>query len=324
MHLLRLGLVEHAGLLDVLVQIVVGQILRQHHLTEDVGVQIHGGLVGQQLFLHRRLLAGDPADAHARGHDLGKCAQHHALLAQEPVEAVPRLTGETQLAVGVVLQHHNVGALEHLGGLFAHLLGVGQTRGILEIGDDIDKLGVVLLHGFFQRRHVQTVPIQGDGQHLGVIQVEGLQSRQIAGGLHHDLVARVDHHGGEHVQRLLGAVGDDDVLRRKVQIHHLLIPLTDVAAQRLVALGAAVLQGADAALLEHLVRRLVHLADGEGHGVGQAAGKGDDAGVCGRPQDTGQKLGLKIGFGHSLGNFDLHRFILLFYCRFVGCAHTFL
>ena len=138
--------------------------------------------------------------------------------------------------------------------------------------------------------------------------MEGLQGRQIAGRFHHDLVARVDHHGGEHIQRLLGAVGDDDVLRRKVQIHHLLIALADIAAQRLVALGTAVLQGAYAALLEHLVRRLVHFPHGEGHGVGQAAGKGNDVGVCGRPQDAGQEIGLEIRLGHSVRDFHLHVF----------------
>ena len=287
---------------------MVGQILGQNHLAEDVGVQIHGGLVGQELFPDSRLLAGDPADTHARGDDLGEGAQHHALLTQEPVEAVSGLAGEAQLAVGIILQHHDVGALEDLSGLGADLLGVGQTCGVLEVGDDVDELGVVLLHGLFQGGHVQAVAVQGDGQHLGVIQVEGLQGRQITGGLYHDLVARVDHHGGEHIQGLLGAVGDDDVLRLKVQIHHLLIALTDVPAQGFVALGPAVLQGAHAVFLENLVRRLVHFLDGEGHRVGQAAGKGDEVGVCGRPQDPGQKFSLEIRLRHSLRDFDLHDF----------------
>ena len=73
-HLLGLGLIKHPGLFDVLVQVVVGQVLGQDHLAENVGVQVHGGLIGQELFPDRGLLAGDPADAHTRGDSITHCS----------------------------------------------------------------------------------------------------------------------------------------------------------------------------------------------------------------------------------------------------------
>ena len=70
---------------------------------------------------------------------------------------------------------------------------------------------MLLLHGLLQSGHVQTVAVEGDREDLGIVQMEGLQGRQIAGRLHHHLVTGIEHHGGEHVQCLLRAVGDDDV-----------------------------------------------------------------------------------------------------------------
>src|SRR5699024_12754001 len=59
------------------------QVLGEDHLAEDIGVQVHGGLEGQQLGVELGLLAGYPADAHAGGDYLGEGAHGGALLAQE-------------------------------------------------------------------------------------------------------------------------------------------------------------------------------------------------------------------------------------------------
>ena len=65
-HVLRLPLIKQAGLFQMLVQIIVLQVLIQNHLAEHVGMQVHGGFVGEHLVQNLSLLADDPADAHAR------------------------------------------------------------------------------------------------------------------------------------------------------------------------------------------------------------------------------------------------------------------
>ena len=158
------------------VHIVVLEVLGQHQLGEDVGVQVGGGLVAQQLGLQLLVADAAPADTHTGGHDLGEGAQHAALLAQLLAEAVGGLAGEAQLAVGIILDEQDVGTLQDLNHLVVDFLGVAQAGGVLEIGDDIDELGVgVGLDGLRELLAVDAVGVDLDGDNLGVEHVEGLQ-----------------------------------------------------------------------------------------------------------------------------------------------------
>ena len=283
------------------VHIVVREVLREHHLAEDVGVQVGGGLVAQKLVAQRLVAHADPADAHARRHDLGEGAQHAGLLAQLRTEAVGGGAGETQLAIGVVLEQEDVGALEDLHHLVMHVLRIAQARGVLEVGDHIDKLRVgVGRNSRSQLLAVKTVGIDGDGDDHRVKHMEGLQCHQIGGVLDQHLVARVDQRGANHGQGLLGAVGDNDILRLDAVDAHRLIALGDPGAQRGPAGGGAVLQRGHAVLLQHLFGGGLHLGDGEGDGVGKPAGKGDDVGRGGSGQNTGGELPLEVRLENAL------------------------
>ena len=284
------------------VDVVVLQVLGQHHLAEDVGVQVGGGLVAHELGAQLLIAHADPADAHARGHDFGEGAQHAALLAQVGAEAVGGGAGEAELPIGVVLQQEDVGPLEDLHHLVMHLLGIAQPGGVLEIGDHVDELGVGMgLDRRGQLLAVDAVGVHGHGDHVGVKHVEGLQRHQIGGILHQNGVARVDHGHAEHGQGLLGAVGDDDIVRLHAVDAHGLIALGDPAAQRGPAGGGAVLQRGDTVLLQHLFGGSFHLGDGEGNGVGQATRERNDVRRGGGGQNAGGELTLKIGLKDGLG-----------------------
>ena len=209
-HVLRLPLIEQAGLFQMLVQIVVLQVLVQNHLAEHVGMEIHGGFVGEHLVQNLSLLADDPADAHARRDDLGEGAEQAALLTQIPREAVSRFSAEAQITVGIVLQDNDITLTENSRRLFPDLFGIGQSGRVLEIRDQIHKLRLLLPDRGLQLLNIDSVFMKLNGNDFRIVEVEGLQGREIGRVLHEHAVSRIEHHGREQIQRLLRAVGDDD------------------------------------------------------------------------------------------------------------------
>ena len=300
-------LVEHLRLLDVRVNVVVSEVLRQNELREDVGVQVGSRLVAQELFAQRLVAHAHPADAHTGGNDLGKRAEHAALLAQLLAEAVGRSAGKAQLTVRVVLQHDDVRALEDLHNAVMHFLAVAQAGGVLEVRDDVGKFHVrVGLHGRRQLVAVDAVGVDGHGQDLGIEEVERLQRDEIGRVLDDDLVARVEHARADHRQHLLRAVGDDNVVGRHTVDAHRLIALGDPLAQRQIALRAAVLQRHDAVFLQHFVRSLVHRLDRERDRVRQTARERDQVRRRRCRKNACRKLALKVGTQDFGGKSGIH------------------
>ena len=187
-------------------------------------------------------------------------------------------------------------------------LGIAQAGGVLEIRDQIGKLGIrVVLDGLGQLVAVDAVGVHRDGQDDRIENVEGLQRDQIGRVLDDDLVAGVDERGGNHGQGLLRAVGDDDVVRAHAGDAHGLIALGDPLAQGRPAGGRAVLQRGDAVFLQDLLRGGLHLGNREGNRIRKAAGKGNNIRRGSRSQNGGGKLTLKIRLGDSVGKIQFHR-----------------
>ena len=300
-------LVEYFRLLDVRIDVVVREVLRQNELREDVGVQVGGRLIAQELFTQRLVAHAHPADAHAGSDDLGERAEHAALLAQLLAEAVGRGAGKTQLAVRVILQHDDVRALEDLHDAVVHFLTVAQAGGILEVRDHVGKLHVrVGLHGRRQLVAVDAVGVDGDRQDLRIKEVERLQRDEIGRVLDDHLIAGVEHARADHRQHLLRAVGDDDVVGRHAVDAHRFIALCDPLAQRQIALRAAVLQRHDAVFLKNFVRCLVHRLDRERDRVRQTARKRNQVGRCRCRKNACRKLALKVGTQDFGGKSGIH------------------
>ena len=136
--------------------------------------------------------------------------------------------------------------------------------------------------------------------------MEGLQRHQIGGVLYDDLVACIDHGSANHGQGLLGAVGDDDVVGGHTVNAHGFVALGHPLPQRGVTGGRAVLQGNGALFGQDLLGGFFHLRDGEGHGVGQTAGKGYDVRGSGSSKDAGSELALEIRLGYQSRHFEIH------------------
>ena len=177
----------------------------------------------------------------------------------------------------------------------------------------------MLFEGLFELVAVYAVLVKVDGQYLRVVQVEGLKRGQVARLLDYDLVARVDEAGGDHIQRLLRAVGYDDVLRRVIQTL-LGIALGYELAQGHIALAVAVLQGTHAVALKHLGNGGFHLLYRKGRRVGQAAGKGYYGRITRSRKYARSEIPLKVGLGHAFGNPEFHVAPPLLYGENCVCA----
>ena len=123
--------------------------------------------------------------------------------------------------------------------------------------------------------------------------MEGLQGGEIARVFDKHSVTRVNHHGGEHVQRLLGAVCDDNL--GSIHVDALfLIAVGNELTQRSITLCTAVLQRHDTVFFEDLVGSNVHRGDRERNRIRQAAGKGDDIRVRIRFEDIRKEVRLEV------------------------------
>ena len=169
----------------------------------------------------------------------------------------------------------------------------------------LDRLGKLIA--------VDAVGIHGNSQNLRIENMEGLERDQIGGILDNDFIVGVDHHCTDHGKGLLGAVGDDNVVRAHIADAHGLIALGNPLTQCRPALGGAVLQRGDAVLFQNLLCGSFHFRNGEGNGVRKTAGKGDNVrrSCCG--QNGGRKLTLEVRFHNSVRKFQLHNPISLYY-----------
>ena len=240
-------------------------------------MQVGGGLVVEKLGLQFLVADADPADAHARGDDLGEGAQHAALLTQLLAEAVRGGTGKADLTVGIILEEKHIAVLEDLNDLVVDFLRIAQAGGVLEIRDQVGKLGIgMILDRLGKLIAVDAVGIHGNSQNLRIENMEGLERDQISGILDNDFIVGVDHHRTDHGEGLLGAVGDDNVVRAHVADTHGLITFGNPLTQCRPTLGGAVLQRRDAVLFQNLLCGSFHFRNGEGNGVRKTAGKGDN------------------------------------------------
>ncbi len=139
---------------------------------------------------------------------------------------------------------------------------------------------------FFELVDVHAVGVNRGADQLRAVQAKALDGGQKGGRLHDHLVARRDHGLADQVQRLLAAGGDDQAFRCDRGASATACPAlvghkgADALAQRLVALGGAVLQHRAGAGAEHGVAALLDTLHIKQRRVRKAAGKADDAGLA--------------------------------------------
>ena len=288
------------------------EVLRRGGLGEGAGVGVaellaHGGL-GQQFGR-----ADHPAHAQAGAQHLGqRAAVHQALAAAghagaQGQQAGRRRVAEVQVAVRVVFHHQHVVLHRQFQHPLAALQAEHGAAGVAEGGNQVDELGLVFDDEFLESVGVHALPVHRCRHELGAVQAEALDGGQEGRAFDDHLVAGGNEGLAQQIQRLLAAGGDDQVLGR-----HALVALAghesgELFAQRVVALGRAVLQGAPGFFGQRSIDGFADAVHIEHGAVGKAPGKADDAGPAqqleefadGGGFDVVQAVGKRNGKAHA-------------------------
>lgn len=213
---------------------------------------------------------------------------------------------EAQLAVGVVFHHQQIVAHQALRQGFPVGAAVGYTARVLEVGHAVEQPGAgALLQQRIQRGQIQPLFRQGDGLEIRLIDGERLDGAKVARLFDDEILPLVHQHLAQQIQRLLGAAGDEDVVRIDGHAVTAQVAVGDELAQRGKALGGGILQRGGSLLAQHVLARLLDGLDREQMGVGQAAGEGDDLRIGGNFEDFADKG--RLDLLEALGKKRLHR-----------------
>ncbi len=153
----------------------------------------------------------------------------------------------------------------------AALGGERGGRRVVELGHDVDEGGADT-GGEVVGEDVdpEAVAVARDAEEVGTAEAQGLDGADVAGvGQRHD-VARVDQGPHHELERLLGAVGDDDVVGVGAVAQRVGHP----RPQRGEAGGRRVLEGAGGIVGQHLGGGPGDVLHRERVGGGQAPGQG--------------------------------------------------
>ena len=263
-----------------------------------LGLLGHHHLGGDLLGSHHE------AHAHACGQDLGEGgAVDDQPLGVEALDGGDLLTREAKLTVGVVLQDHETVLLADLVDGAALLKGGGDTRGILEGGDDVEELGVGgSLDGLLQGGHVHAVLLDGHAHGVVAAGAEGVQTADEGGILADDGVTLVAEYLGGQLDALITARDDDGGVVEAIAVGYRLtdapdrlLTLCNGAAERLIAVGGTVLEGGCGVILENISGETGQVGHGEGFGGGVAGGQSDGVGILGRLEDFSDRRWLEGG-----------------------------
>src|SRR5215203_3595351 len=175
-----------------------------------------------------------PPEPDAGGEDLGESPEINdpvkvSLFLLQRREGGERLAFEAEHPVGVVLDDHKVELARHLQKLPAPLGDHRNTRGVLEVGDGVEKLDVEppfagFLEGLAGSDRNDTGPVHRGVGYAWPVGGERVERPGVGRTLAKDSVALVEEDLGDEVEPLLGPCRDEDVLlprRRALRAHDL-------------------------------------------------------------------------------------------------------
>ncbi len=213
---------------------------------------------------------------------------------------------EAQLAVGVIFHHQQLVAHQSLGQCLAVGTAIGDTARVLEVGHAVEQFGIgAACQQRIQRRQIQTLFFKGDRLEGGLVDRKGLNSAKVTRLFDDEILPLIDQHLAQQIQRLLGAAGDQDVVR--IDLHAVAgqIAVGNILAQRGEAFGRRILQGGSPLFAQHILTGLIDRLDRKQVGIGQATGEGDDLRIGGNFEDFTDKG--RLDLLEALGKKRLHR-----------------
>ena len=300
-----LAAIDLLDLLQMGVEGVIGQEAVQHLLAEGVAVQIRG-LLGDGHLLAQPVRYQHPAQTERGHHRLGEGAEQHGIVRRQLGDGGKMFPLEAQLAIRVVFHHQQIVAHQALGQGFTVGAAVRDPARVLEVRHAVQQPGAgTLLQQRIQRGQIQSLFPEGDGLEVRLIDGERLDGTQVARLFDDQILPLVHQHLAQQIQRLLGAAGDEDVVRVDLHAVAAQVAVGDVLAQRGEPFGSGVLQRRGALLVQHVLAGLLDGLDREQMRIGQAAGEGDDLRIGGDFEDFTDKR--RLDLLEALGKKRLHR-----------------
>ena len=195
------------------IQIGLGQNPLADPLGPHVGVYIAALLCHHHLADELRR-TGAESQTHARAEHLAEGPGiHHRAGGVEVLDGRHRFARDAQRAVGVILQHRHAVAHRQLVDGLALCQAGGVAGGVLEVGDAVEELGLLIPEDLFQSLQIHAVRLQ---RHTGQPRAEaahGIVGAQKGGLLHRDHIALVAEQLCHELDDLLAAAGDNEIIR---------------------------------------------------------------------------------------------------------------
>ena len=175
-------------------------------------MDVHALLADDHLSKQQRACYHRCAQPQARGDVLGEGGHiHHPALRIEGLDRGQRLAGIAQVAVGVVLgdDHAVLGSQRRQG--LSTLQRQRDAGGVLERGNHVHQLRVVLPDERLRRLHDHALVVGGHGDQLRVVFPHGLYRPEEGGTLAQHHVARIHQHLQQQVEGLATALHRKDL-----------------------------------------------------------------------------------------------------------------
>src|SRR5208337_878227 len=133
--------------------------------------------------------------------------------------------------------------------------------------------------------HIRPVLVEQDRMEDRFIEGEGLDCTEISRPLDRHMVPGIYQHLAEQVEALLGAVGDQDLVRRYYEPETFFVPVRDVTPERQVSFRSRVLECGTSVLCQDRSSCPGNAIDIDKPRVRESPGKGDDLWVFGYLED---------------------------------------
>ena len=293
---------------NLLVKVIFSYKLVAYHLEKDIGMYVVYLLCNNYL-LNDLLGSLEITYTHTCGKYLGEggTVQNQSVLIK-CLYGSNVLTCKAKLAVGIVLEYHYAVFFGNFVYLTAFLFGHGKSCGILEIGNNVNKLylTLVLLNSLAQKSRVYTVILHRNAHKLCTVGTESVHGSYKAGIFAYNYITLVTKHLAHKVCRLLTACGYNELVSVGAHAEFFLLSFGKLLNQRRKSLCNAVLKSCRGALGvgEYLRRNLSYYINGKGGGIGVSARKGNNGGVCERFEYFTYSGGLKSAY--LVGKFVFH------------------
>ena len=251
-----------------------------HHCLRQIRRMQIGALLPDGAFADNILLPVKIPKPQSGADDLGKTAAvDHIAFPVKALDGRECLTRIAKIAVGIVLHHQKMILCRQFRNFAAALQRKRPAGGILEAGNHIKQLRVILAGSFFQCIDQNAVFIAGNGNQIGLVQPKGLHISQKGGAFHQHRIPRIEERLAKQIHAGRASRGRQHVRRLRFKAV-MLLQIGDQAFHKgRIPFGSPILQNPFAIVQQHLPGELGAFPVGKGFGGRASSREGNHVGA---------------------------------------------